>query len=95
MQAIVDSIPDLLVSQNKTKTVELFFCLRKISIDTEFALFLVGQGVYIKGRRISEQGSMHCRLIYQCSILYWTICSSPNFEGFQQCGNSWLIQKKL
>ena len=60
MQVVANAIPDLLVSQNGTRVVELLFCLWKILIDTEFTLFSVGQEVCIKGRRISEKGSVYC-----------------------------------
>ena len=60
IQAVANGIPDLLMSQNETKAIGLFFYLWKILIDAEFSLFLIGQRVCIKGRRISEQRSVHC-----------------------------------
>ncbi len=87
-QAVVDGIPDLLVSQNETRVVGLFFCLRKILIDAEFALFSASQGVCIKGRGILEQGSVYCQPIHRRTILCWMIYSGLNFEEFQQYGNS-------
>ena len=51
---MVNDISDLNVSQNRTRAVELHFCLQKILIDAQFALFSVGQGVYIQGRGISK-----------------------------------------
>ena len=68
MQAVADSILDLFVSQNGTRAVRLLFCLRKILIDAEFALSSVGQGVCIKGRGISEQGSMYFRPVHWHTI---------------------------
>ncbi len=94
MKAVANSIPDLLVSGNGTRAPGLLFCLRKILIDAEFALSSVGQGVCIQGRRISEQGSVDCRSVRWHIILSWMIRLSLNFKGYQQCGNSWLIQKK-
>lgn len=54
MQVIADSIPDLLMSQNGIRVIRLLFYLQKILINVEFALFLVGQGVCIKDKGISE-----------------------------------------
>ncbi len=94
MQAVANSIPDLLVSGNWTRTLGLLICLWKILIDAEFALSSIGQGVCIQGRGISEQGSVDCRPVRRHTILFWMIRLSLNFEGCQQGGNSWLIQKK-
>lgn len=91
MQAVIDDIIDLLVSQNGTKAIGLLFWLQKIWIGAEFVPFLVGQGVCIKGRKISEQEFVHCQPICWRIILYWTIYLSLNFVGFKQCRNSWLI----
>lgn len=68
MQAVTNSISDLIMSQNKTRAIGILFCLRKILIKTEFALFSVGQRVCIKSRGISEQESVHYQLVYWCTI---------------------------
>ena len=70
MQIVADGIPDLLISQNRTKAVRLLFCLQIILIDNKFALFSVGQGVYIEGKEISERGFMYCQLVCWYIILY-------------------------
>ncbi len=69
VQAIANSIPDLFVSQNETRAVGLLFCLRKILINAEFALFSIGQGVCIEGRGILEQRPMYCQSIRRHIIL--------------------------
>ena len=83
VQAVADGILHLFVSQNGIRVVRLLFCLQKILIDAEFTLSSVCQGVCIKGRRISEQKSVHCQPIHWYIILYWMICLGPNFERFQ------------
>ncbi len=94
MQVVVNGILDLLVSENGTRSPELLFYLRKILIDADFALSSVDQGVCIQDRGILEQGSMDCRSVCRRTILSWMIRSGLNFEGYRQCGNSWLIPKK-
>ncbi len=54
MEVVANGILDLLVSQNRTRVVERLFYLQKILIYAEFTPSLIGQGVCIQSRGVSE-----------------------------------------
>ncbi len=94
VQAVVDCIPNPLVSQSGTRAVGPPFCLRIIVIGAEFALYSVGQEVCSQSRGISGQGSVHCRPVCLHTIFHSTIRSGLNFAKSRQYGRHWLIEKK-
>ncbi len=94
MQAVVDGIPNHLVSQSGTRAVGPPFCLQIIVIGTEFALYSVGQEVCSQSRGISGQRSIHCRPVCLHTILHSTIRSGLNFAKSRHYRKYWLIKKK-
>ncbi len=82
------------MSQSGTRAIGPPFCLRIIVIDAEFALYSVGQEVYSQGKRISGQGSVHCKPRCLHTIFHSTIRSGLNFAKSRQYGKYWLIEKK-